>query len=103
MAKEVKDPLNSSGESQVSAAAAELLNKHQANISRLAQAFGLADKLSASQKSDKSAAKPDSPAEVDQTPAKETQAKARDLEESIAKVKTPFDKQEHTQAKQPAV
>ena len=103
MAKEVKDPLNSSGESQVSAAAAELLNKHQANISRLAQAFGLADKLSASQKSDKSAAKnqaqPDSPAEIDETPAKQTQAKTRDLEESIAKVKTPFDKQENTQAK----
>ena len=38
----------------MSAAAQELLNKHQANISRLAQAFGLSDQVGASQQSNKS-------------------------------------------------
>ena len=77
-----------------------MLNKHQANISRLAQAFGLSDKVGASvsqkqnksPESNKSNQPPDGPMQIETTPARITsQEKAQELEESISKVKTPFD------------
>ena len=103
-----KELSNEQNEVKVSAASQETLSKHQANISRLAQLLGqteMSAQKNSISKPVSSNEPPDGPQpELDslnsskismvmETPARQRIDKTKHLEDSIQKVKTPFDLQ----------